>query len=50
MTNWSPWILDAARSSQDLHQWHVYSAEISGGQYTGTYNQQEFSNYNFLSM
>jgi hypothetical protein len=43
MSNWSTWYLDAARSSQDSDQWHVYSAENTGGQYTGNYTQMQYS-------
>jgi hypothetical protein len=42
MNTWSLWTLDAARNSQDPNHWHVYSAEMSGGEYTGNYDQKQY--------
>jgi hypothetical protein len=45
--NWSQWALDAARSSQDPQEWHVYRAELSDGQYNGNYEQKQFPKLGF---
>jgi hypothetical protein len=49
MDSWSDWLLDDARSSQDLEEWHAYRVRMFNGQYL-TRDDNDYQKYHCLKL